>query len=143
MTIEIYEGAMVKGAPVTTATATGTVGEWTSAPAAKPLASHVYTAIATQTDEAGNVGTSSPVHFIVDTQAPMVTLDQPRSPSNNRSPSFAGSASDHTQVAIIVHQGSGVTGREVASATAPGTGGRWTSSSQASPALPGPAATIP
>jgi hypothetical protein len=134
VTVEVYEGTAAKGAPVTTATATGAVGEWKSAPAAKPLASNVYTAIATQTDEAGNVGKSSPVHFKVDTQAPTVTLDQPRSPSNNRSPSFSGSASDHTPVAITVYQGSGVTGREVATAKVSGTGGRWSSSPVTLPA---------
>jgi len=63
-----------------------------------------------------------------------VTLDQPRSPSNNRSPSFAGSASDHTPVAITIYQGSGVTGREVAWAKATGTGGRWSSSQVSLPA---------
>jgi hypothetical protein len=128
VTVEIYEGTVAKGAPVTTATATGAVGEWKSAPAAKLLASHLYTAIATQADAAGNVGTSSPVHFIVDTQAPTVTLDQPRSPYNDRSPSFSGSASDRAPVAITVYQGSGVTGREVAWAKVSGTGGRWSSS---------------
>src|SRR5207302_6230803 len=101
VTVDIYEGTTAEGALVTTATATGTVGEWKSAPAAKPLASNVYTAIATQTDEAGNVGKSSPVHFKVDTQAPTVTLDQPRSPSNNRSPSFTGEATDRSKPVVI------------------------------------------
>lgn len=133
VTVAIYEGATVKGAPVTTATATGS-SEWKSTPAAKPLASHVYTALATQTDEAGNVGTSAPVHFKVDTQAPTVTLDQPRSPSNNRSPSFSGSASDHTPVVITIYPGNATSGKEVATAEATGTSARWSSSRVSLPA---------
>src|SRR5439155_5890821 len=113
VTVNIYEAATTKGKLVATAAATPAGGEWQSGPPTQPLSSHVYTAVAKQTDEAGNVGESAPVNFIVDTQAPNVTLDQPRSPSNSRSPSFSGEASDHTPVAITVYQGSAVGGKEV------------------------------
>jgi hypothetical protein len=137
VTVDIYSGSTVKGTPLTTATGSGTGGEWQSAAAALPLSNHAYTATATATDEAGNVGTSEQVHFVVDTQAPRVTLDPPRSSSNNATPSFSGFASDSTPVTVTIHEGATTLGREVSSAKATLTHGRWTSTPASPPLVDG------
>src|SRR5438477_8202270 len=83
VTVQIHAGATTKGAVVSTATASGTGGDWTSGGASPALASGQYTAIATQESSLGNpAGVSEPVTFKVETAAPRVTLDQPQSPSN-------------------------------------------------------------
>src|SRR5207244_1469424 len=93
--IQIYAGATAEGSVVSTATASGTGGGWTSGHASPALSSGQYTAIATQPSPLGNpAGVSEPVTFTVDTAAPRVTLDSPALRSNNTAPSFTGSASD-------------------------------------------------
>jgi hypothetical protein len=93
-----------------------------------------YTAQATQSNLASEVGTSAPVTFTVDTAAPTVRLNAPASPSDDATPSFTGSATDTTPVTVRVHAGATASGSIVATATAAGTGAGWTSS-DASPAL--------
>ena len=59
-----------------------------------------YTATATQTSSlTGNPsGTSAPVSFVVDTNPPTVTLEEPEPQlSNNATPSFSGAASEGEQ----------------------------------------------
>jgi hypothetical protein len=135
VTIQIYSGPTSKGTPVSSATATHTGGDWSSEDASPALSSGQYTAVATQESSLGNpAGTSSPVTFTVDTSSPTVALNQPKSPSNNTTPSFTGSASDTTPVAIQIYAGAAVEGTVVATAAATGTGGAW-SSGKASPSL--------
>jgi hypothetical protein len=136
--VEIYEGATVTGSPISSATATGTGGGWTSdnASPALPSGKHTYTAIATQESSLGNpAGVSSPVTFTVDTTSPTVSLNQPVLLSNNTSPSFTGTASDSTQVTVQIYAGGTATGSIVATATATGPGGGDWISGNASPAL--------
>ena len=73
--------------------------------------------------------------FTVETAAPKVTLNSPAMRSNNTTPSFTGTASDTTTVTVKIYSGPRCKGSPVAEATAPGTGGGWTSG-PASPALP-------
>jgi large repetitive protein len=135
VTVQIYAGPTIKGTPVSSATATHTGGDWSSSEASPALSSGQYTAVATQESSLGNPpGTSSAVTFTVDTSSPTVTLDQPKSPSNNTTPSFTGSASDTTPVAIQIYSGATAEGTPVATAAATGTGGSW-SSGKASPSL--------
>src|SRR5205823_2554254 len=97
--VQIYAGATAEGSVVSSATATGTGGGWTSGQASPALPSGQYTAIATQESSIGNPsGVSEPRTFIVDTNSPTVTLDPVKSPSNDTTPSFSGSASDTTTV---------------------------------------------
>lgn len=134
VTVQIYEGATATGS---IATATGTGGVWTSDDASPALAGgrHTYMAVASQESTLGNlVGVSSPVIFTVDTTSPTVSLNQPASPSNNRMPSFAGSASDTTSVTVEIYEGATAMGSPVSRATAAGTGGGW-ASGEASPML--------
>src|SRR5665213_1978427 len=65
---------------------------------------------------------------------PTVTLNPPKSPSNNTTPSFTGTASETTPVTVKIYAGATMKGLAVSTATATGTGGGW-SSGDASPAL--------
>jgi hypothetical protein len=134
VTVKIYAGLKAEGTVAATATAAtiGSGGQWSSAPSSPALMSGTYTAVAIQESSIGNpAGESSPVTFTVDTSSPNVTLDQPKSPSKNTTPSFTGTASDTKPVIIHIYNALKV---EVASATASGNGGAWTSS-VATPAL--------
>ncbi len=132
VTVEISSKAT--GKVVAKATASGTGGSWTSGQATPALASGEYTATATQKSSFGNEpGTSAPVNFTVSTASPKVALQQPKTPSNNTTPTFTGTASDPTEP-VTVEISSKTTGKVVAKATASGTGGSWTSG-QATPAL--------
>jgi large repetitive protein len=136
VTIEIYAGSKAQGTPVASAEATGTGGDWTSGEAGPALSSGQYTAVASQPSSLGNpAGISAPVTFIVETGPPHVTLNQPKTPSNDTTPPFTGTASDTTAVTIKIYAGASASGTVVSSATATGTGGAW-SSGEASPALP-------
>ena len=75
VTVKVYNGAGTGGTLNQTKTPTVSGGTW-SVPAST-LTDGVYTVTVTQTDAAGNTGTSSPVSFTVDGVAPVVTLDGP------------------------------------------------------------------
>ena len=129
VTVEVYLGTKVAGSPVATATALPAAEAWTSGPAIPELlpGKHIYTAVASQPSSLGNPpGTSPPVTFAVDTQAPSVTLNTPASPSNDATPSFTGTASETTQILVKINRGSEISNEVVATATASGTGGGWT-----------------
>jgi hypothetical protein len=109
---------------VTAATATPGGGSWSTSNESE-LASGTYTAFATESSSLGNEqGKSSTVEFTINTAAPAVTLEQPTTPSKNQRPSFTGTASEHTQVTVHIRDSHGT---QVATATASGTGGVWTS----------------
>jgi hypothetical protein len=133
--VQIHAGTS-EGPVVATADATGSGGAWTSGEAAPPLLSGQYVAVAVQQSSlAGNpAGVSAPVAFTVDTTSPVVTLDEPTSPSNDTHPAFTGTATGTGTVTIRIYAGPTAQGTLIASATASGTGGAWTSS-DASPAL--------
>ena len=66
VTVQIHAGATVKGATVSTATATGTGGKWISGRATPALPVGQYTAVAIQPSSLGNPpGRSAPVTFTV------------------------------------------------------------------------------
>ncbi len=138
VTITIYH----EGSPVSSASASGTGGAWTSGPASPPLPNGRYTAIATQPSSLGNAaGKSAAETFEVDTSSPTVILNAPPTPSNNTTPAFSGTASDTEPITVRVYKGTKAEGPVVASTTAPGTGGAW-SSGAASPALPSGTYTV-
>jgi hypothetical protein len=135
VTVEIFKGSKAEGTAVSTASASGTGGGWTSGNAAPALANGQYTAVAIQSSSLDNpAGRSPSVTFEVDTSAPTVILNQLASPNNVTVPAFSGTGSDTETVTIQVFKGKKAEGTVVASATAPGTGGVW-SSGNASPAL--------
>ena len=136
VTIEIFAGAKAKGTAVSSATATPLGGDWSSSSAGPSLGNGEYTAVAIQESSLGNpVGTSEPRSFEVDTASPTVTLNPPKSPSNNTTPAFTGTASESALVTIEIYAGATAKGSPISSATATAMGGAWSSAS-ASPALP-------
>lgn len=129
-TIRIFNGATATGTPRQTATVPiATNGAWTLTPAVLPQG--VFTAQATQTDAAGNVGTSTKT-FTVDTVKPIVRIT---SPVNNAivtttSINVAGTtgvlAGDGNLVTLKVHSGSNTSGPVVSTSTSTATAGNWT-----------------
>jgi len=71
VTARVYSGSAASGTPVQTRTATRSAASWSTP--ATALANGTYTAQATQTDTAGNTGTSSANTFTVDTVLPTPT----------------------------------------------------------------------
>jgi hypothetical protein len=135
VTIDIYAGPKAEGEVAASATAEGNGGKWISRKASPALTSGEYTAVAIQESSIDNgPGESLPVHFVVDTESPTVTLKQPTTPSKDRTPSFTGTATADTEVVIHIYEGTEAKGAEVATAEAGGTGGTW-SSDEASPTL--------
>ncbi|MFZ5849036.1 MAG: Ig-like domain-containing protein [Actinomycetota bacterium] len=68
--VRIYSGTAATGTPVQTLTATvAGNGSWTATPTAD-LANGSYTVVASQADQAGNTGTSTPVTFTVNVATP-------------------------------------------------------------------------
>jgi Bacterial Ig-like domain len=136
VTVEVYAGTSAAGKPVATLKVEGTGGSWVSANVSPPVASGTYTATASQESSIGNAtGVSDPVTFEVDTRAPTVTLAPPPSRSNDTTPSFSGTASEASPVTVEIFEGARPEGDIVATASASGTRGGW-SSGDATPALP-------
>ena len=141
VTVNIYKGTKVEeSTKVSTVTGTPVTGAWTAGPApALPPGKREYTAVAVQSSSLGNAaGKSTPVTFVVDPEAPTVTLNAPPVLSNDKTPSFTGTASDNTPVTITIYKGkvehcSGQEGK-VSTAVATNTPGAW-ASGKASPAL--------
>ena len=128
VTIEVFAGSTAEGAPLAALTASTSGGSWSSEDLEPPLKDGTYTAIATQPSAIENpAGTSASATFTVDTSPPAVTLNAPLSPSANRQPTFSGTASDRTPVAIEIYSGAGVEGAPVASALAEPNRGEWVS----------------
>ena len=124
----MFEGSKAEGTPLQTVQAKVTSGKWGPVNVASALKSGEYTAIATEPSSLGNQpGKSSPDTFIVDTSSPKVVLTAPTSPSNDRTPSFTGTASANTEVVVHIYEGTKAEGTEVSKATATGTGAAWTS----------------
>jgi hypothetical protein len=71
VTVKIYSGSSATGTALQTKTVTRSAATWTTT--ASTLAAGTYTAQATQTDTAGNTGTSSANTFTVDTTRPTVS----------------------------------------------------------------------
>ena len=130
--VHVFEGATEVASAKTTASG----GKWSTSGAALskelPSGKHSFTAKATEKSGLGNAdGESAVVSFEVNTQAPVVTIKRPPSPSNNTNPSFEGTASENTEVVVHVLEGE----TEVASAKTTASGGKW-STSGLSKALP-------
>jgi hypothetical protein len=117
VTVKIYSGSTVGGTPFETLTTTAGVGGSYSVPASSPFPDGTYTAQASQSDSSGNTGTSSSTTFVVDTTAPLITLNSLTgltNPTNNNVPTFSGTAGtaagDSSTVTINIYSGSTVGG---------------------------------
>ena len=130
VTVKVYAGSSVSGSPVQTLTTTATGGAWSVA-ASSALQEGTYTAQASQPDDAGNTGTSTPVTFTVETAPPVVTLTTPANgeTTNHSTPTFSGTAGttagDLPAVTLKVYTGSTATGTPTQTLTATASGGVW------------------
>jgi Bacterial Ig-like domain len=136
VTVDVYHGESAEGTPTVTLKSQVTGERWASADVSPPLTDGAYTAVATQPGSFGSpTGVSNSVRFEIDTQPPTVTLKAPPSPSNDTTPSFAGTASEARQVTVELFEGTKPEGNIVATATASASAGSWTSG-PVTPALP-------
>lgn len=126
VTLRIYAGAFSVTPPETSRIRELPIGlegaTWKSGPLLA-LPDGVYTAQASQTN--GEEGRSAPVTFTIRTTPPVVTLEQPRPAPGDFTPSFAGTASEHGEVLVLIHEGETEAGKLVATATAEEAGGGW------------------
>ncbi len=128
-TVRVYNGATATGTPRQTVAVPITAGAWTMTSATLPQGT--YTAQATQTDAAGNVGTSTST-FTVDTAKPIVRITSPVNntaitstapfPVSGTTGTLAG---DTTAVILRVHAGSGTAGAVVATLPSTAAAGAW------------------
>ena len=127
--VEVYEGSSISGSPVRTVDGAVSGSTWTAGPVAS-LADGTYTAQASQSDQAGNVGTSTAVTFTIDTTPPVVSFASVLSPSKDATPSFTGGAGtavgDASTVAVAVYEGGSVSGSLVRTVDGAVSGSTWT-----------------
>ena len=95
--MKVYAGTTATGSPVQTLTTTRTGATW-AVNGSTALVDGTYTVQATQTDAAGNSGTSNTRTFTVDTSPPAVTLTAPAdgSRTNDTTPTYSGAAGNAT-----------------------------------------------
>ena len=118
VTIRIFAGAAASGTALESLTPACASGTFTVD--AGVLVDGQYTAVANQSDVAGNVGTSTPRTFVIDTNGPVVSLTNPAPLTNDPTPTFTGAcgAADGP-VTINVFSGSTATGTAVRTISAP------------------------
>ena len=106
MTVKL--GAETVGTVSTTAAG----GKWSvTLGTALAKGKHSFTAQAVEKSGLGNAeGSSETRSFEVNTEPPVVTLDQPVSPSNDTTPTFGGTASENTDVVVTVKLGAETVG---------------------------------
>jgi PKD repeat protein len=141
VTVKIYSGSGTGGTLVQTRTATRTGGTWTidGSPA---LTEGTYTAQATQTDAAGNPGTSAARTFVIDTTPATITLTAPGAGAafTNGTIAFSGTGGtatgDGASVSVKVYAGATATGSPVQTLPATRDNATGAYSVSASPPLP-------
>ena len=129
--VRIYSGSVVTGSPLQTLNAPRSGTSWTI-DGAVALADGTYTAQSSQSDAAGNTGTSAAHTFVVDTTAPVLTLAAPldATRTNDTTPTYSGVAGnlagDSASVTVNIYSGSVVAGSPVQTRAATRSGGTWT-----------------
>jgi hypothetical protein len=128
VTVRIYAGGSVSGSPVRSVEGVVSGSTWTAGPVAA-LPDGVYTAQASQGDEAGNTGKSGAVAFTVDTTPPTVTINSVPTPTHDPTPMLAGGAGaavgDESTVTVTIYEGGSVGGAIATSKGVPVSGGGW------------------
>ena len=109
ITVRVYSGGSVSGAPVQTLTTTASGSSFSVAPS-PGLGNGQFTVQAEQDDLAGDRSLSNAVTFTVHNSAPTVTLDSPgHSPLTTSTPTFTGTAGtrsiDADKVALVIYPG--------------------------------------
>jgi len=127
VTVLVYKGSSASGSVVAETLAAGTGAGWSSGQVG-PLPDGTYTAVAEQNSSLGNPpGVSEPSTFTIHAAKPQLTLKGISSPTGDRTPSFGGTASEHTPVTVRVYEGGSASGVPVSQVQASGTGGSWSS----------------
>jgi large repetitive protein len=128
VTVAIHQGDSLSGKLEASGSVPVSGGEWSYGP---DLSDGVYTAQASQGDEAGHTGTSASVTFTVDANAPVVTLTSPAGGAllTSSSQSLSGAAAsapwDDPSVTVAIHQGDSLSGKLEASGSVSVSGGKW------------------
>jgi uncharacterized surface protein with fasciclin (FAS1) repeats len=128
VTVAIHQGDSLSGKLEASGSVPVSGGKWSYGP---DLSDGVYTAQASQGDEAGHTGTSAAVTFTVDANPPEVTLTSPAGGAllTSSSQSLSGGAAtapwDGASVRVAIHQGDSLSGKLEASGSVPVSGGKW------------------
>jgi hypothetical protein len=128
--VTIHEGSAVTGKVLASGSGVVSGGSWSYTVAAA-LKEGTYTVQASQSDEAGNVGESTPVTFAVDVTPPVVTLTAPVSGVhlNGSRPTFGGRAGvapgDEPTVTLKIYTGAVVSGSPLQSVSIKSESGKW------------------
>ncbi|HTA34480.1 MAG TPA: Ig-like domain-containing protein [Solirubrobacteraceae bacterium] len=134
VTVKLYKGASVSGSPTQTLTATPEASSWTTAGSGPALANGVYTALAEQSDEAGN-RTERTATFTIATNSPKVTLETPGFEVREThllagaTPSFSGSGGtapeDGNVVTVKLYSGTSASGSPIRTVEGSLIGSNW------------------
>ena len=134
VTLKIFAGTSTSGIPAQTVQLTSSGGKWTTGASGPSLADGIYTALAEQEDEAGNVGRATTT-FTVETSAPNVTLStggivmRAGVPFSGATPTFSGSvgneAEDGTSVSLRIFAGTSTSGSPLESIEVRRKGSTW------------------
>ena len=134
VTMKIYSGAVTTGTALQTKSATVTAGA-TYSVAASTLANGQYTALVTQTDAVGNIGSARSTFTV--SPVPAVTLTVPAAGAylTDTTPTISGAAGngvgDSTTVTVSVYSGAAAGGTPVHVLAVTRTGTTWTVSAPA------------
>jgi large repetitive protein len=136
VSVSVYSGSAASGLPTQILYAQTTNGKYSVNPAIG-LSDGSYTAVASETDGAGNTGSSDAVSFAIFNSAPQITLTGPN-PAITPTPTFTGTAltgaSDVGSVSLLIFPGASTNSSPLEQVTATvGTGGAF--QVQASPGL--------
>jgi hypothetical protein len=130
ITVRIYNGSTATGTPRQTLTTNASGGLWSVAAAALPQ--NTFTVQATQSDAAGNIGTSNSATFVVDTAAPVVRITTPANNTTITSPTpfsvtgTAGTAAgDLDGITLNVYAGTSATGTPIRTLTTTASAGTY------------------
>ena len=135
VTLKIYTGALASGSPSQELVLPIEGGKWTSGSTGPQLPNGIHTAVAEQSDEAGNVAKSTST-FTIATNSPTVTLAtsglvvRAKLGMTTATPSFSGSAGtapeDGTSVTVNIFSGTSASGSPERRVSGAVSGSTWT-----------------
>ncbi|HXP36436.1 MAG TPA: Ig-like domain-containing protein, partial [Solirubrobacteraceae bacterium] len=128
VTIEIFSGDSVSGEPAQKLSVERSGSSWTTGSSGPRLPNGTYTVDVSEGDSVGNVGTSTPVTFSIDSPSPIVTLAALPRFIGYTTPAFSGGAQAseaEPSVTLKVWRGTSASGTLVTSVSAPESAGLW------------------
>lgn len=138
VSVKVYAGTATTGTSLQSTTVTAAGGSWTWTPTA--LVNGPYTVVATQSDSAGNTGTSSPNAFTVSVVARTLDITDPADGASviGLTPVFRGTATVPSPVTVTVYatdSTGAATGSALWTTSATQAGTTWTTPTYAGAAL--------